>query len=220
MRKLNLSRYPNIENTITYFQSQYDASDEEKDYQDEDVDQSLNYFQNQLDEYQKLNLNDDVLYELLLKADVKTLPSLCHLNKKTHSICESKEFWHHKASYPFFIDNGNLQNKIQEYILLEKAEDNVFNLMQDIANLLNKKKVTEDYYKNMLINISSDLLNNHAYFNKKLQALLAWDNIPLKEFKQKIMLLWIEFFYINDQDQLNRISQYLLKNLALELDQY
>ena len=60
-----------------------------------------------------MNLNKDVLYELLLKADADHLPTLCYLNKTTQQICQSKQFWNNKVNYAFFLNDGDLKTKLQ-----------------------------------------------------------------------------------------------------------
>ena len=44
-------------------------------------------------------LVDDVIYELLLRSDIKELSHLCSTNKKNQAICQSESFWQNKLKY-------------------------------------------------------------------------------------------------------------------------
>ena len=80
--KLNLSQFPDLTNTINYFQPQYELRDKLPN-----VDESITYFTNQLN---TVDLNDDILYEILSTATADELSTLCYLNKTTVKICQSK----------------------------------------------------------------------------------------------------------------------------------
>ncbi len=217
MKKLNLSRYPNINKSITYFQSQYDNDNIDNiDYEDVNIDEPLNYFQSQLNDYQKLNLNQDVLYELLLNSD--DLTNLCYLNKTTQQICQSKAFWDNKVDYPFFIHRKNLQHQLQEYVALEKAEKQVLNIIKDVDYMVQVKykNQMDQKYKNVIIKLVDELFflfsNDINHLDEKLNDLLYSDS---ENFKTDAILLLIELFYSNQidiaQQTLNIIYQSILK---------
>lgn len=217
MRKLNLSRYPTIDNTITYFQSQYDNDPENLDMSNtlfQQVDASLNYFQNQLNDYQ--TLNQDILYELLLKSDAADLLNFCYLSKTTQQICQSKEFWNNKVNYSFFINDGDLQHQLQEYIALEKAEKQVFDIIEDVGYMIRIKYGRQDI--NTLIKLVDELfylLRDKVtyHLDENFNILLLYED-DLKNFKKKAILLLIELFYLSvveiNQNQLNKIYQSIL----------
>ena len=40
-----------------------------------------------------MNIHQDLLYNILLQSDVKTLNTLCKTNTKAHQLCNDKQFW-------------------------------------------------------------------------------------------------------------------------------
>ncbi len=41
----------------------------------------------------KQHLPDDMIYEVLLKSDIKTIDELCYSNKKYVNVCKNEQFW-------------------------------------------------------------------------------------------------------------------------------
>lgn len=47
-------------------------------------------------------MHEDVVYNLLLNADPKSLPNLCSTNQKASIICKDKTFWKDKIQHDNF----------------------------------------------------------------------------------------------------------------------
>ena len=207
MKKLNLSRYPTIGTAITYFQSQYDDRD---DYHDLEVDEPLNYFQNQLEDYPENPPDQDTLYNILLKAKANDLKNLCYINKASLEICESRQFWKDKT-YSFFF-HGDLKHQLQELQLLEDAEIQASDIIEDVSYMIRIKYDHEDYYKNTFINLIDRLMDILKVKDNIEDLLLP---MSLHEFKNTIQLLLVKLFYLSteivSQNQLNKIYQAILR---------
>src|SRR5688572_22688349 len=67
-----------------------------------------------------LTMNDDIMYNLLLQADSKTLEQLCLTNKAAVKICNNQDFWKTKLIQQRYKLLSN--NYKDLYIKFNKAE--------------------------------------------------------------------------------------------------
>lgn len=95
-----------------------------------------------------VELPEDVIYNLLLNADIKTINNLCQTNKIANKYCKNKQFWYDKFNRENLpqinLDPGDL-NWINGYNLLLKAHEDakLMILLTDIEE--NDETLNQEY---------------------------------------------------------------------------
>ena len=198
MKKLNLSRFPDIDNTIQYFQMQYEN---ESGFP---IDEQI-YFNGEL--------NEDILYEILLNAKAKELLNLCYLNNSTKQICESKAFWLNK---PIIKYQDNLPIMLKENIKLEEATIKAYQIIDDITNLFNAdfqndlSYHTEALYKMVLMRLVYEMvLMRLVYETNDFRG--TYTKLPFDKYMYQMS------FFRDDKEPLTEISLNELKNQIANL---
>jgi hypothetical protein len=95
-----------------------------------------------------VELPEDIIYNLLLNADIKTINNLCQTNKIANKYCKNKQFWFDKFNRDNLpqinLDSGDF-NWINGYNLLLKAHEDakLMILLTDIEE--NDETLNQEY---------------------------------------------------------------------------
>ena len=136
-----------------------------------DVSDTINYYQRQMENHPTdMNLNDDMLYEILLRAPVENISALCTTNKYTNKLCTSEQFWLKKLSYMGLDGIINLTD-INEYLPKDKSIWDWIELIQAFEKYKKKTLKIVNYVLNFA-DTSMRNLTDDDYYKTSLLLLL------------------------------------------------
>jgi hypothetical protein len=112
---------------------------------------------------QQVSLTNDVLYEIMLKADIDTVHQYCLTNKNALNLCQDKLFWKMKFNYDslpllyqFPKENFELIDKDQQQYLLEenyiKQEPNTWKQWEQLYKQTQLMMTVATRFVNEIIN--------------------------------------------------------------------
>lgn len=122
-----------------------------------------------------IDLPNDILYQILLNADVTTIKSLCMSNNYTFNQCQSTNFWINKFNHndlPLIRHENTMSNWINNYTRISDAAIEVKQILT-IMKLLDIKKLTIFYnqvnvewikFLNQLFNTNMTTYTFASYF--------------------------------------------------------
>ncbi len=92
-----------------------------------------------------IDMNSDMIYNVMLNADIKTLTNMCQIDKAAHQHCQDKHFWFQKMKQDKLpvirIDDGN--DWIEAYQILLKAKEDAKLMM--LVTTIEDDNGTEEY---------------------------------------------------------------------------
>ena len=81
-------------------------------------------------------MNDDILFNVMLRADYNTLKSLCLTNEKAYEYCHDNYFWHEKLTYDqlpiISVYDGSEWIESYDGLLKAKEEAEILILLTEI----------------------------------------------------------------------------------------
>ena len=87
------------------------------------------------------SFNDDILFNIMLNSDLKSIGNLCTTNIVASKYCKDNNFWRNKYFYDNLpLYNKNIINWHDEYIMVYTALRNAINTL--IINKLEKERDT------------------------------------------------------------------------------
>lgn len=157
-----------------------------------------------------IDLNQDVCYNLLLKADINDTVNLCSVNKSCHLAC-NVTFWKNKIQNDFNINiPENINPKtINEWVFLYKQITKVYRL--DNLDIYIKFKVTD----NVLYDIHNIFSSSDLYF---IQSAEKRDVIKEQFIRSRVQrdLIDVQYTELGENDYYT-INTEISKNKFIEI---
>lgn len=161
-----------------------------------------------------MDANKDILYNIMLNSNIKTIENLCKINKVTGIICKSKAFWKDKLMVDGYLFDNNIQYSMKSY-------KKINNIMIKINRLIRTVKEYNDgdiifYFKKENLNniLPSNLLYSLQYEDFNEQIIEFYFDYPIYN---------IEYIlYVGDDVYENQIASNIkeIKNTLFKIFYY
>jgi hypothetical protein len=99
-----------------------------------------------------LQLNNDIMYEIMLNAPIDTMNHLCLSNQSLYHVCQSDDFWNVKLSYhllPQLSKSLTINQWIKAYTKLSLYQHNVIKFINRMLELNVSYIICDGVVKNM-----------------------------------------------------------------------
>ncbi len=110
-------------------------------------------------------LNDDIIYEIMLNASIDVMKPLCLSNQSLHNICQSNDFWQKKLMYnslpQLYKFPATMNEWIKEYTTLFLYQRNIIKFINRMLELNVSYIICEGIVKNMIW-YDFDITNKNA----------------------------------------------------------
>lgn len=158
-----------------------------------------------------MNLNDEIIYNILLNSNIHDIRNLCQSNIQFKNICHDKHFWVDKFNHDnlIYIENDNF---IDAYITAI-----AYKLITFIKN-------KNDLFQELYINIPSNIIkkiddDNYLWILNIYRRYVKGYNIPLKITYSTLNNLWFIVMHSNTKivDE-NLVIKYLKSMIYINSD--
>ena len=163
---------------------------------------SKNYYWKPLNEIRKIFNFDDLLYNVLLAADMDEIINLCEVNKNTYKICHRKEFLEAKFAQLGWevspIDYG-----ISVYL------SNLYRLAKLTIVFLHRSSFNKIYINNIWVKYAKEL-NNFLYQNIHMVYPTSFKGDMIYELVNLFLTSYIIEYHLNQRTKRNKNTTSLI----------